>query len=169
MPPIEIEFSIADKRNKVSTTSVKVAQTETDARVALFGVAWAEAIDNLIGGVIRGATAILNVAIETLTITPAASSSDVEEIGAFHFITDDDGTDVEINIPSLNEVLVINESGEIDQSLSAVQAFLAMMEDGLDVGGVDTFFPTNIQEGGGFVLQSARERSRNSGKRKVNN
>jgi len=164
--PIEIVYTIVDKRNRSATTAVKLATDSTAAMVNGFAVAWADIIDNLINGVIRTAVALLGIDISIISSNVAASSSDVEEIGAFQFKTAE-GTKVLINIPAFNETLVNNDTGEIDQTLTAVQDFIALMEDGITVSAT-LVQPTDV---GGFDVDStvyARERSRSSGTRKVN-
>ena len=160
----EIIYEIRDRRNKKATTSVKIADTADEADTDVFANAWADAIDNLIGGVIKSAHAVLPVDISGLTGNVAASGSDVEEIAEFEFLTT--GTPkVIVSIPGILETLVDNDTGDMNMSASAVAAFVAMMEDGIDVGG--TFIePCDV---GGLDIVSTRygrERSRNSGSSK---
>lgn len=163
--PIEIVFTIEDRRKRTATTSVKLPSVESKGRTTLFAVAWADAIDNLITGVIRSAVAILRPDLSGLTNNAVAAGSDVEEIASAQFGTVDK-TLVEINIPSILETLVINETGVLDTAAPQVAAFLSMMENGIAVTG-GTIVPCDIGGLTGLELVYLRERSRNSGKRKV--
>lgn len=158
--PIELIYTIKDRRNKPATTSVRIIDA-TEAQTDAFANAWADAIDNIIGGVIRAASAILGVDISALTGNVAAAGSDVEEIAAFEFRTAL-GTKVNVNIPAILETLVDNDTGEMNLAAPAVAAFIAMMEDGITVGGT-LVEPCDV--GGEDIVSTrvSRERSRNSG------
>lgn len=162
--PIELIFTIRDYRGKDSTTSVKIGTSETAERAELFGVAWADVLDNLIAGAIQSCFALLGVAINTLTGNVVQDVSDVEEVASVQSRTTL-GYLTEMNIPAIDEDLVDNLTGELDQAAPAVAALITMLEDGIVVG-VETFRPTDI---GGDAIETviyARERSRNSGTRK---
>jgi hypothetical protein len=163
--PIEIIYTVYDRKTKRATTSVKVGQAETLERVQLFATAWADAIDNLIGGVIRAAVAMISANPNGLIGNVVGTNSDVEEIGAFQFNCEV-GPPIEVTIPGLNENLVENDTGNLDQADTDVAALIAMFEDGLDIGPV-TVKAVNTGEESSVSLIYARERSRNSGKRKV--
>ena len=163
--PIEIIYTIEDRRKRTATTSVKVGSGETKGRVTLFAVAFADAIDNLMNGIIRSAVALLSVDISGLTSNTATNDSDVEEIAAASF-TSGVGTKVDVNIPAVLETLVNNDTGNLDDTSAAYQAFRTMMETGIAVTG-GTIVPCDIGEETGLELDYFRERSRNSGKRKV--
>jgi hypothetical protein len=163
--PIEIVYSIYDRRGKSGTTSVKIADGNNKAAADGFAAAWADAIDNIIGGVIRAATAILGVDISALTNNTATSSSDVEEIASFQFETAI-GTPVEVNIPGILETLVTNETGDLNLTATAVANFVALMEDGVTVSST-LVKPCDVGNDDITKLVYARERFRNSGKRKV--
>lgn len=163
--PIEIVYTIEDRRKRTATTSVKLGSGETKTRVGLFAVAFADVIDNLINGIIRSAVAFLNVDISGLTSNTATSDSDVEEIAAASFKTGIN-TKVDVNIPAVLETLVDNDTGNLNLAAGAVAAFVTMMEDGIAVTG-GTIIPCDIGEEDGLQLVYFRERSRNSGTRKV--
>lgn len=165
--PIQIIYDIRDRRNKSASTSVRIADSNSEAQTVGFAAAWADAIDNLIGGVIRGAVALLGVDISGLVSNVASSTSDVEEIAAFEFLTSNGVTKVEVNIPAILETLVDNDTGEMNLSAAAVAAFVAMMEDGITAGGA-LIQPCDVGSDDITVLRYARERSRNSGTSKGN-
>lgn len=163
--PIEIIYKIVDRRNRSATTSVKVVTGSSEASVTGFATAWADAIDNLINGVIRSASALLGVDISALVGNVAASSSDVEEVGSFQFETAE-GIVVDVNIPAFDETLINNDTGQIDQTLTAVQNFTTMMLDGITVSAT-LVEPVDVGDTDLIKLNYAKERSRNSGSRKV--
>jgi hypothetical protein len=163
--PIEIIYTIYDKKNKRATTSVKLGESETLARVGLFAVAWADAIDNLIGGVIRSAVAMITANPNGLTGNNVGTNSDVEEIGAMQFNCET-GPPIEVTIPAINEAKVLNDSGDLDTADTDVAALIAIFEEGLDVTG-DTVFAVNTGNERSVDMVYARERSRNSGARRI--
>ena len=161
--PIEIIYTIFDIRGKRATTSVKIGSAETEERTNLFAVAWADALDNIIHGVIRSATALIGVDISGLTGNVALTVSDVEEIGSVQLRTNL-GMLTEFNIPAIDENMTVNETGELDESETNVQALIAAIEDGITVGGATI----GIADVGGSTADTIvymRERSRNSGAR----
>lgn len=165
MPTHEIVFTIEDRRKKKATTSVKVLDSFAEAAVTGFAQAWADAIDNLIGGVIRSAVAILGVDISGLTSNTATNDSDVEEIASAQFETAE-GQIVEVNIPAILETLVVNETGQLDEAAPQVAAFLDMMIDGITVNAT-LIQPCDVGDTDIIKHNYFRERSRNSGTRKV--
>jgi hypothetical protein len=158
--PIEIVYEIRDRRNKKATTSVRIVDA-TEAQTDAFANAWADAIDNLIGGVIRAASALIGVDISGLSSNVASSTSDVEEIAEFDFRTAA-GNKVLVTIPAILETLVDNDTGELNQAAPAVAAFIAMMEDGITAGGT-LVQPCDVGNEDIVSTRYARERSRNSG------
>lgn len=165
MMPIQIIYTVYDKRGKRATTSVKLGSSETMARVQLFAVAWADAIDNLMGGVIRSAVALLQASIAGLVGNVVGTNADVEEIAEMQFDSVN-GKPIYITVPAINENKVLNDTGVLDETDTDVAALLAALVEGLDVG-TDTVYV--VDTGGGEVADVvyAREASRNSGTRKV--
>jgi hypothetical protein len=155
----EIVYEVRDRRNKKATTSVRINDA-TEAQTDAFANAWADAIDNIIGGVIRGAVALLGVDISALIGNVAAVGSDVEEIAEFDFRTAI-GTKVLVTIPGILETLVDNDTGDLNLAAPQVAAFVAMMEDGITVGVLVQ--PCDVGNDDIVSLRYARERSRNSG------
>lgn len=157
---LEIVYEIRDRRNKKATTSVRIIDA-TEAQTDAFANAWADAIDNIIGGVIRGAVALLGVDISALVGNVAATGSDVEEIAEFDFRTALN-TKVLVTIPGILETLVDNDTGDLNLAAPQVAAFVTMMEDGITAGGT-LVQPCDVGNDDIVSLRYARERSRNSG------
>lgn len=155
----EIVYEIRDRRNKKATTSVRIGDA-TEAQTDAFANAWADSIDNIIGGIIKGASVLLGVDISALVGNVAATGSDVEEIAEFDFRTAI-GTKVIVTIPGILETLVDNDTGDLNLAAPQVAAFVTMMEDGITVGVLVE--PCDVGNDDIVSLRYARERSRNSG------
>lgn len=161
---IEIIYTIVDSSGEPATTSVKVADETTIAGLNGFAVGWANALNDIIRGAIRNAIAHLLVNITGLTSNTIISSSDVEHLGKFQFLTAA-GRRVEVNVPCIAEFTVDTDvADEMDTAQADVAAFLSMMEDGISVSGA-LIQPCDI--GGEDIVSTAfaREGARNSGRR----
>jgi hypothetical protein len=157
----EIIYDVRDRKNKSASTSVRCS-SDSETQVVGFAESWAVAIGALLEGVIRSAVAMLTVDISGLTGNVALDTSDCEEIGAFEFKTTNGITKVDVNVPAFLETLVNNDNGGINEGAAAVAAFIALMEDGITVGGA-LIAPCDVGGDSITVLNYARERSRNSG------
>lgn len=163
--PIEIVYTIEDRKGKQATTSTRIADATTETQVTAFATGFASLMDAITRGIIRAITAVYKVDISALANNAPSASSDVEEIGAFEFVTAQ-GNRVKLNIPAINENLVVNETGELDLTQTAIANIVTMMEDGLAVTG-GTVTPCDIGEDDIVGTLVARERSRSSGARKI--
>lgn len=164
--PIELVYTIRDRKGKDGTTSVKLSDAApVKAQVVGFGLSFGGLIDAIIGGIIRSVIAVLPVDISALTGNTPGADSDVEEIGAFEFVTAQ-GTRVKFNLPALDEVYVLDNSDELNTASPAIAAILTMFEDGIDVGGTQVQ-PCDIGELDIVGTLFSREAFRNSGKRRV--
>jgi hypothetical protein len=157
---VQIVYTIQDKKGKKPTHSVRI-NSDSEAATQAFAEAWAQAIDDLIGGVIRGAVALLGVDISGATGNVAATGSDVEEIARFEFRTFE-GHKVEVTIPAILETLIDNDTGQVNRAAGAVAAFIAMMEDGITANSV-LVEPCDVGEDDIVSTRIAVEGSRNSG------
>lgn len=163
--PIEIVYTIEDASGDQSTTSVRVGDSTSATLLAGFATGFATALNNIIGGIIRGAAAFLRQDISGLTDNNLGGNSDVEQIGKFEFLTET-GTRVKVNVPCLDEVGVgATTSDAINQADANVAAFIAAMEDGVNVTGA-LIEPCDIGEGDITEVIFAREAFRNSGARR---
>jgi hypothetical protein len=162
---IEIIAQIADATGDESSTSVRLADSATIAQANGFAVGWTQAVDALIGGVIRAVLAFLRVDISALTGNLVGANSDVEHIGKFSFLTED-GIRTLVNIPCLSEIaLGTTTSDTLDPVQANVAAFLTAMEDGINAGGA-LIQPCDIGEGDITQTVFSREAFRNSGARR---
>lgn len=162
---IEIIAEIADATGDKSSTSVRVLSSNTLAQVNGFTVAWVQALDALIAGVIRSVAAFLHVDISGLTGNLVGDSSDVEHIGKFEFRTSSN-LRVKVNVPALSEIaLGATTSDTLDPAQAQVAAFITAMEDGINAGGA-LIQPCDIGGDDLSQLVFAREAFRNSGARR---
>lgn len=162
---IEIVFQVQDASGTKGTTSVRVAGEPTLAGLAGFAVGWANALNNLIAGKIIGAAALIKANISGLTGNTIISVSDVEHVGKFEFLTAG-GNRVKVNVPALAEQLLLaTTSDDLNQSETNIAAFIAAMEDGINVGGA-LIQPCDLGEDDVVATIFAREAFRNSGARR---
>lgn len=163
---LKIVYEVEDRSADKSTTEVKVAGNQVISNLNIFASGYATALNKIIGGIIRSATAYLNPDISSLVGNVASPFSDVENYAKFQFIALN-GIRVELGIPAMDENLLgATTTDSIDQSQPDVAAFLAAMEDGLTVSGGDTIRPCDIGESPLENTVFAREAFRNSGKRR---
>jgi len=165
MATISLVYEIEDDDGDLGSTSVRVQDGLLISSLTGFAVGYANALDDLIGGVIRSVSAFVNATTGTLTGNDVGLTSDVEQVGKFEFLSSL-GTRVKVNIPAINEpAIVAPGSDALNQSNPAVAAFIAAMEDGINVTGA-LIEPCDI--GGASIVSTvfAREAFRNSGARR---
>lgn len=163
---IEIVYEVEDRSGDKATTAVKVGGNQVVANITEFAAAYATAVNAIIKGIIRSATAYFFPDISGLTGNVATPFSDVEHVGKFEFLTAD-GNRVKVNIPAIDEQLVeATTSDSLNQSQTDVAAFIAAMENGIAVSGGGTIQPCDIGESSLIDTIFAREAFRNSGARR---
>lgn len=158
----EIIFDIEDESGKDSTFSLFVPTSFTISDYIEAAIGIGEFIDILLHGKFRSiADLCLNVDLSALTGNTEDVDSDVEEIASFQFETVDD-RHVALNIPCLDETVVLPATKELDQTAPAVASVIALMETGVAVTG-GQILPCDIGEIDINDTDYARERTRNSG------
>jgi len=160
----QIVYSVVDDSGEIGTTSINIPTGFSLSQIGEFGSGLATLLDKILGGKVLTAKLVFSVDISSLTSNVALSTSDVEEIGAFQFETVA-GFPVTVNIPAINELVVLSGSDELDQADADVAAFIAAMENGLAVTG-GTIAPCDVAESDVVTTVYARERFRASGKRR---
>lgn len=169
--PVEIIAEMQDRATRRASTSIKISSFNATApapptNIEVFGQAWATVLDGLSDCILRGIFAVIPIDISGLIGNAEDPDSDVEEVGAYEFVTTQ-GNRVKFNIPAMDELESVSTTGELDQTDPDVAALITMMIDGIAVTG-GTISPCDIGEDDIVGLLFARERSRNSGARKVN-
>lgn len=99
-----------------------------------------------------------------LTGNVASADSDVEQVALFEFLSSG-GNRVGLTIPALNELDILDFTDEMDTSDPNIAAVIAMMEDGLDIGGTQVQ-PSNIADEDLTSTTMAIAATRNSGRRR---
>lgn len=162
--PYEVITTVQDQAAKSSTSTLYVASGLTQAQYEEGLQALAQLIDPVLSGRILALRYAIPVDISGLTGNIAAGTSDVEEVGQFIFRTANNDP-VEVNLPCINDTASAAGSDDLDQADANIAAFISMMEDGLAVTG-GTIIPTDFEGIDIASVETARERVRNSGKRR---
>lgn len=158
----EIVFTVRDASGDEATTGVKVSGTPTIVQLNAFSSAWATALNNIIAGKVMGAIARQTVSLVSLAGNILSNNADVEHTGKFVFLTGN-GNRVLCNLPALSEVAIgATASDELNQAQTDVAAFIAAMEDGVNVTGA-LIEPCDEGEDDIVSTVFAREAFRNSG------
>jgi hypothetical protein len=161
---IALTYTYQDDSGDTATSTIHVPNGFTLAQFTQFGRSMADLIDNVVGGLIISCDLTVTVDISALTGNTAIDDSDVEEIGAFQFVTID-SRPVLVNIPGLTETFVLANSDDINQLSGSVAPFITAMETGIAVTG-GTIAPCDVNEDSIANIVSAREQFRASGKRR---
>jgi len=163
--PVNLVYTIeGDKDGEYSTTSLTLWDGNLIASLQGFAVAFATLLNNTIMGKILSAFLVFEVDISGLTGNTVSDAADVEEIGAFEFATTE-GNRVKLNIPALQEALVVANTHDLDTAETEISAVITMMEDGLAVTG-GTIEPCDIGMDDIVDTYFSREQFRNSGRRR---
>lgn len=159
--PFEIVYTVRDSGNNTSTSSVKIPETFALADYIEFGQDFMVLAGAIMRGQVLSAELCLDVDVSALTSNTVSALSDVQEIGAFEFVTAE-GNRVKLNIPGCPDIKTIAGTNTLDPTDPQVATIITMMEDGLtgvqpcDIGGDDI-----------VEMLFAREHRRSSGRRQA--
>lgn len=161
---LQIVYTVIDRQGERSTMTAQVASSTSLNNATEAAQGLAPLLDALTQGIIESADICLDVDISGLTNQVVDASSDVEELAAFQFLTAD-GRPVNVNVPSVAAGTRITGTLDLDQTDADVSAFITFMEDGYTTleGPVS---PSDIFGDDIVDTRYARERHRNSGKRR---
>lgn len=154
---------VGNMPNEKSTTEIHFTSGFNLSQYSGYAVAFATLLNNLIGGKILDASLNFGVDLSGLSSNTAEVFSDVQEIAAFEFVTEE-GNPVKLSVPALIETAVVDLTHELDQTDARVADIITMMEDGIAVTG-GTIVPCDVGEDPIAGVIYARERSKNSGAR----
>jgi hypothetical protein len=160
----QIIYTVIDDDGDRATTAINVPTAFSLSQFGEFGTAMATFLDAILGGKVEGAEIAFSVDLSGLTSNTTLSTSDVEEVGAFAFETAG-GFPVKVNVPGIDELLVLSGSDDLDQADPAIAAFISAMENGIAVT-AGTISPTDVAEDDITTTVYARERFRASGTRR---
>ena len=156
----ELVYELEDASGDAAETSVKIPTTFNFSDYTEFGRGMASFLDAILGGKINRAALRAVPDLSGLTGNAAASTSDVEDVGAFVFQTAD-GRPVRVNIPGYDETRTISGSDDIDLTDPDIAAFVTGMTAGIAVT-AGTAEPCDKAEDDIVSLVSARERFRST-------
>lgn len=159
-----LTYTFVDDSGETATTDIHVPNIFAINQYTEFARAMAELIDEIVSGRVSSAELTFKTDVSTITGNNAQTGSDVEEIGAFQFLTGE-GRPVNVNIPGINESMVEANSDDLDQLDTDIAAFIGAMLNGIAVAG-GTVAPTDVAEADLVSLTYAREQFRASGKRR---
>jgi len=156
---------VGNKPGETSTTSLWLSDTNTLANLRGFGAAFATLLNNFITGKILSSALVFDVDISGITGNAVAETfADVEEIGAFQFVTED-GVRVSINVPAVFETAVVDLTHQLDLADARVDDLVTAIVDGIAVTG-GTVNATDVGSVDIDALVFARENARPSGARR---
>lgn len=160
----QVVYTYVDDSGDTATHAIDIPTTFSLAQYTEFGRAMAGLLDDMVHGRIQSAQLVIAVDISGLTSNAPVVGSDVEEIGSFFFSTLE-GRNVLINIPTIDESLVVAGADDVNLSDPNVVAFVTAMETGIAVTG-GTISPCDVDEDDIVSINVAREAFRSSGKRR---
>jgi len=158
----ELVYQYQDDAGNVATEAAKIPTGFTLAQYTEFGRSLAALKDAVVGGVIIDLGLRVAVDISALTGNISTVTSDVEDVAAFAFRTADNRK-VRVNVPCADELDVLANSNDLNQSDTEIAAFISAMENGVAVTG-GTMIPSDVGEDAITAIVTAREAFRPSGR-----
>lgn len=162
--PVEVVGTYIDQAGKEATNTQYVTAGLTIAQMIEGIQSLAQLVDSIVLAVVKGFEFAISIDLSGLVGNTAAATSDVQDVGEFVFATAANRP-VLLNVPGINDTVSIPGSDNIDQTNGAVAALITTMEDGIVTTG-GTIIPCDVDENDIVELVTARERVRNTGKRR---
>jgi hypothetical protein len=159
-----LTYTYQDDSSHTATHDIHVPTAFSLSQLTEFGRSLADLLDNVVSGLIISLDLTITANIAGLTVNTAQPLGDVEEVGNFQFVTAD-GRSVEVNLPGIDESVVLAGSDDIFQAAGSIAPFIAAMENGIVVTG-GTISPCDVNEDDIIDTVYAREAFRSSGKRR---
>ena len=159
-----LTYTYQDDAGKTATHDIHVPTAFSIAQFTEFGRSMADLLDNIVSGLITSVDLTLTADLSGLLLNFVEPEGDVEEVASFQFATADNRS-VEINLPAINEDVVLAGSNDIDQTDAGIAAFITAMESGIAVTG-GTIQPCDVNQDSIVDTVYAREAFRSSGKRR---
>lgn len=135
MLALRLVYTIRDAKGKEATTEIKIPLSISLANAINFAGAMAILIDNLTKGQIVNISIIASVDLGSLVglRTAPLADSDVEEKGAFGFVTDA-GFPTSVNLPTFDETYLMAGTDVVDLTDADVIDFTEAMLLGITAG-----------------------------------
>lgn len=165
--PHKLSFEIEDEKGAKASSLLYVPTGLTMAQYETFAQDVVDEIVQIALGVVRGAKICLRVPISSIDQTgKPAANSDVEEIGEYIFQSSS-GFKSQFNLPGYDESDTLPASDAIEQGAASPASLISAFITGVTLA--DTVTVVGAVDAGGddlVTLVSARERYRNSGKKR---
>jgi len=159
-------YTVRDAKGKDATTEVKLPEALGLAGLTDWAILFATILNDFTSGRIRKCQLTLEVALSEFTSNLLEDNSDVEEVGAFEFVTAD-GERVKMNVPGMQNSATVGNSDDLDQTDVQTAAIITAMTAGITTATNSTLVqPCSIAEDDIVDVLFAREVHRNSGKRR---
>jgi hypothetical protein len=156
----EVVYEYTDDSGDKAESAIKLPTIFTLEQYTEFVRAMAVLVDKVVVGIVSRAGIRVAIDVSSLTDNTVLGLSDVEDVGAFQFATVD-SRPVRVNIPGIQESLVLAGSDDIDTGAAPVAAFNTAMLSGIAVTAA-TIQPTDVAEDDIDSLVFARERFRST-------
>lgn len=124
---VQIDFK--DAKNKSSFTRIRIPTGFTIAQMTSFAQDAAQAVTDISGCIVTGASIGANFTLTGLG-GAAAALADVASKAFFKFTSAVSGFFAKMTVPTIDEALVVPGTDQIDTADTAVAAFLTMIETG---------------------------------------
>lgn len=161
-----VVYTVRDRKGKDATTEVRLPQVLGLAGLTQWAQLFAVILNDFTTGRIRKSQICLEIALSNFTSNLLNDNSDVEEVGAFEFVTQG-GNRTKLNVPGMLSSTTVGNSDDLDQTDVQVAAIITAMVDGITTPTNSTLIqPTDIAEDNITDVLFAREVHRNSGKRR---
>lgn len=128
--PVAVTLTFQDRDRNKRTSTVNFPGTLTIADLAANLAAIEAAFAALSDAFIVDGTVTIDLVQTTVAAGPPPETSDVERKGSFVFKTEA-GTTAKLEIPSIANTLVVDDSNVIDRNDPAVQAFIGLVLNGI--------------------------------------
>lgn len=160
---VSFTFTIQDNKKRPSTTKVRVPNGFSIAQYLEFGQAMAQLIANASNGKVVSASANLTLDLSSATIRSATMiTADIFEKAIIVVRSAVTGLYAKFFPPTLNDTYVVDGSGSLDQTQTAVSDYLTILTGGIDVGGAVIVAPTDKRGNDLVSVKSAEELFRKS-------
>lgn len=134
--PVMVTFTIKDGKGKSSNTKIRLPDGFNLPQYVEFAMSFGNILLNLSEGVITGISIGVPLDLSGATIRAVASTfADVAEKALLIARTAVSGLFARFNIPTFDESQVVTGSDEINVSLPNPAALIAIIENGVNVGG----------------------------------
>lgn len=154
---VTINYSFIDAKGKSSSTKVRVPSGFSVAQYTEFAIAMGQLMSNLSDGSITEISVGIPVDLSGATIRAAANNvADVAKKALFMMTGAIAGLFSKIFVPTFDESNTTSGSDSIDRADPDISAFVAILETGVNVGGINVG-PVDMRENAITTVTDQRE------------